>query len=491
MVVAVESPSAHSVEEGTEASVVVTPQPRLSVYSLPESHSLSSPSPPVRRKRFQRAAAALAAVVFFLSSFALLLTCRKLSSKLTEPGLAHRRLAEGFEKEITSDEELDAILNQCLELEAEHGEPHPDPDSDSAEPAAKKAKLVALLEEAAVIFELLGPETTPADGGLSTSSSWTHATEPEGLSSTHPSRTQSASETTLAHFNPSLHAGPTEDVSLPGLDVDPNLDPEGYLEQIPLLTEEEGEEERETDEGLTVLHAEGEQEQQPATSSGTQQLGFEDHPFFRLPQVLPHAIRRKFEMIEEYRLGYSGSSCFLMLQKMHELFLKPVLDPDDVEELLCASESLARYAHTHVHRDRLVRVKPVRVIRQLGLHFIILDSLVCARQLLGSYMIPEEWWDPLMSSFSTDYALQLYSRAKPITKFNYDLITRLRAAVELLKTGVRPEAEEIVNLKKMLFCSPYSAARFKETHWDLWRQDAEMYEKTHGDSSGSSGDGES
>ncbi|KAL8440885.1 hypothetical protein Emag_007642 [Eimeria magna] len=497
---AIKPPSAPSIEEGTKAPVAVALRPRSSAYAAAELPAPSFRSPPVRNKRFRRAALATAA--FFLSGVALLFICKRLSSNLTKPGLPHRRLAEGFEKEGESDDELDIILNQCLELEAEHGDFHP--DTDFTEPDAKKAKLVAFLEEAASSYTSAGQQAPISEVGLITMPSWTH--ELEWPDPTHPSELQSAGEV-LTHWTSSADSASLADsaapegVSLPGLDIDPVLDPEAFLEQIPPLTQERGQKGREPL-GPTVLRGGAHQQQRsllgaltqgirPTRSSGTQQLGPEEHPFFRLPKILPRAIRRKFRLTEVYRGGFSGTSCFQMLQKMRELFLKPVLGPEDVEELLRASESLVLYTRGHVVRERLTRLTPIRIIRQLGLHFMILDSLVCARQLLGPDMVPEQWWDALAGVFSTDYVVQPYEKAKEATKHNYSLIAGLRAAVELLKTGVRPSAAEIVKLKKMLFCSPYSAARFKDSQWNCWRQDAEMYARTHEDIFESSDDEES
>ncbi|KAL8440884.1 hypothetical protein Emag_007641 [Eimeria magna] len=293
----VPSPSVPWVEEGTKLPFSDKVQAGSSGFAVVESPEPSFRSRLVRSKRTQRAA--LAAAAFILSGVALLFICKRLSNNSTVAGLPHRRLAGNYDREGTSDEELDAILDQCLELEAEHGEPLS--KTDSAEPAAKKAKLVAFLEEAASSHKFAELDSTLIEGGSPISRSWRQAQELEWPNVVNASGLQSAGEV-LTQWTPSANPAGPEDVSLPGLDIDPDLNPEAFLEQIPHL-EEEGEGEGREPVGPSVLHG-GEDQEKPSisrtltellsstSSLGPRRLGLDRHPFYRLPDILPGAILR-------------------------------------------------------------------------------------------------------------------------------------------------------------------------------------------------------
>ncbi|KAL8443902.1 hypothetical protein Emed_006497 [Eimeria media] len=425
----------------------------------------------LRSKRIQRTALAAAALI--LSGFALLFICKRFSSNLTEAGLAHRRLAGSADQEGASDEELDEILNQCLELEAEHGEPPPDPDWE--EPAAKKAKLVAILKEAAASHESAGLDPTVAAGWSHISPSWTQAAPSSGLP---------RAEELLAH----------EGVSLPGFDINPDLNPDAFLEQIPLLEEEQREEGGEKGES-SVLPGDKDQEQPttsivvidlvtPTPSPNPQQSALERHPFYRLPDIEPGAIRRPFAEIPLYNETFLGGSFFRMVKRMRELYLLPVLGPDEVEELMCAAESLMCYLRNHKSAGATSVLSPSHAIRYLGQYFMMLDSLLCARQLFGPQMVSDERWQALTESIDTDFTFPEPNKyATPRALHNYALVSHLIPAMDLMKAGVRPTAQEIVTVKRMLLCSEFLDIHFKEPRWDPWRQDDAQFVQTYEDSS--------
>ncbi|KAL8450650.1 hypothetical protein Emed_002401 [Eimeria media] len=452
--------------------------------STNEVTDLSAPSPfraasSLRSKKIQRAALAAAALI--LSGFALLFICKRFSSNLTEAGLAHRKLAGNDDQEGASDEELDEILNQCLEFEAEHGEPPSDPDWE--EPAKKKAKLVALLEEAAASHESEGLDSTIPAPGSHISPSWTQAAPSSGL--------QSADEV-------STHEG----FSLPGLDINPDLNPDGFLEQIPPLEEEQGEEGGEKGEP-SVLPGDKDQEQPstsivvidlvtPTPSPNPQQSALERHPFYRLPDIQPGAITRQPADVPAYTQNYFGTSYLDMVRDMRELFLLPSLGPKEVEELMSAAESLACYLLNHKSGGAGSVLSPSQGVRYLGQYFMMLDCLVCARQLVGPQMFSDETWQALTGSIDTRiYLLEPIKHVSPREQHNRDLLERLVPAMELMKAGGRPSAEEVVTIKRMLLCSEFLNTHFKDSRWNSWRQDDAQFAQMHQDSSDDSEDDKS
>ncbi|KAL8273391.1 hypothetical protein Esti_002723 [Eimeria stiedai] len=423
--------SAQWSEQGTEVPVNVTVQPYSPPHAVIELPAPSFSSPPVRSKRFK--GTALAAVAFILSGVALLFMCKRLSRNLVGVGLAHRRLAKSDEKDGPPDDELNAILNECLALEAEHGEPPS--ETEEVEPAAKKAKLVALLEEAASSYESKGQQGASHQGGSPqppTSADelqWLGAARPSGLG------LQSAGEIWL-DARSSADFGAFESTSSLGLGIEPNLDPEAFLEQIPSLIEEGGWKDVERV-GTAVSHGGGDGEV-PSTSSallgavrstlsqGDQQLGPEGHPFFRLPVVLPGAVRRELRRIEVYPQPFSGHSPFAMLLKIRELLLQPTLRPAEVEELTRAAEALVCFALNHPSGKVNTPTSPCHAVRHLGMNFLVLDCLVCIRQLLGPRVIPDQWWSDITGSVFTSFEFKRPSVFAAAQKHhNYRLLTRL------------------------------------------------------------------
>ncbi|KAL8429753.1 hypothetical protein ACSSS7_006369 [Eimeria intestinalis] len=494
----VTSPSARWVEQGAKLPRTVEVQAGSSAYAVATSPTPPFPSSPKRNKKFQ--GGALAAAAFVLSGVALLFVCRRLFINLTDAGLAHRRLAEGVDHEGTSDEELGSILSECLDLEAEHGEFTP--DGDWPEPAAKKAKLAAFLEEAAASFETAWTHERAPEKHSSKPPGWAYTGEFAWPSATHPGGNPSAGEV-MSLGTPSPESGARGGVSVPGLDINPNLDPEAFLEHIPLLTEDDEEEGTEPM-GPTVFVG-GEDQEKPSTSGalsgelpstravGTRQLGPEGHPFFRLPRILPGSVRREFRSIRDYARSSSPRSYSHLLLQMHDLFLKPALGPDEVEELMCAAELLLCFVYYHPSNGLQPPFSPAHIVRYLGPRLFILDYLFCARQLVGMQTISDEGWQAITLDIQSDFPKiqQPHASASARTHYNYDLAKRLAAAVSLLKSGVRPGAEELVDLKRMLLCSPNADPRYKAPRWDPWRADDAQYAQAHEKPSDNSEDGTS
>ncbi|KAL8450648.1 hypothetical protein Emed_002399 [Eimeria media] len=426
--------------------------------------------PKLSGKRIQRVALAAAALI--LSGFALLFICKRFSSNLTEAGLAHRRLAGSDDQEGASDEELDEILNQCLEFEAEHGEPPPDPDWE--EPAKKKAKLVALLEEAAASHVSAGLDPTVAAG-------WSHIL---------PSGTQAAPSSGLHSTDEALTH---EVVSLPGFDINPDLNPDAFLEQIPPLEEESKEEG--TVPGESSVLPENEDQEQPSTScvlagqpsstrsSSLQQSALERHPFYRLPDIEPSAMRQ-LGLVKIYCRGFNGASFFKMVLRMRELFLLPNLGTEEAQELRGAAEALVWYLRNHPSKGAGSVTSSAQAVRYLGQYFMMLDCLLSARQLFGPEMISDESWQALTETIDTDLSFpEPFALAGPRKCHNYALVSRLVPAMKLMKTGVRPSAKDVVFIKRMLLCSKYLDIHFRQPRWDPWRQDDAQFTQTHEDSS--------
>ncbi|CDJ27730.1 uncharacterized protein EMH_0034280 [Eimeria mitis] len=135
-----------------------------------------------------------------------------------------------------------------------------------------------------------------------------------------------------------------------------------------------------------------------------------------------------------------------------------------VQELAIASAARAR-ATKRMNR-------PLHCVMTIGRHFLVLDAIVSALHVLGVSPPSCTWWEAFVECFDTDYRYTAAGRrVKESGKVNIDLANRLLAAITIFKTGNRPDLEEIIHLKWILFFSVHSPWRFRAPAWDTWRRD--------------------
>ncbi|KAL8439024.1 hypothetical protein Efla_002433 [Eimeria flavescens] len=213
------------------------------------------------------------------------------------------------------------------------------------------------------------------------------------------------------------------------------------------------------------------------------------HPFVRLPVVPRDAMRRNFDLSAS-RYCQHRCQTTAMLAKIRELLAQPALSSPEVDDLMSATEALVRYVIRRVGQ-RATDVHPSKVVRQLGYFFIVLDSVVCVKQILGDRMNVEKWWGQFAESFPTDFQRWRGNIFRsPEVKHAGKLMNRLLGVMEIYKRGDRPQPKEVLSLKKMLFCSKYTPAAFKESRWDSWRDADKSFRAAQGESSDDSTDDE-
>ncbi|KAL8439031.1 hypothetical protein Efla_002440 [Eimeria flavescens] len=427
--------------------------------------------------------AAVLVVVYILVALVVTIMCRKTLYTLTKAGSSQRGLAGTGGAKESDDEELDNILRECVEMELESGRlPFilGTQETNNLEPAAKKARLIDVIRSTVSSFEAAGHPPSIASGWRSSKPIVAHS-----------NLLQSELSYIVGHHIDAVPWTPSEDTDTSGsisTKTDgrsmerPAFSQESWLDKVPALAADGGGAEVDTKEpnaqedpyedegGSTVPCALSNLQNIRALRSSETYL--KDHPFVRLPKIVPGAIQRDFrtELPPSKAMPWKSASGLLLV--FRELFAKPVLGTKDAEELMCASETLVRYACTRLGGIALARaVLNVRV-RQLGLSFLILDAIVCARQLLGEHMRVEQWWSDFTLHFFTDYR----PAGQPLTSrqmswHNYRLEMALRQAIKLLKTGVRPKNSDIIYLKRKLLASQHVLSYFELPKWNAWRED--------------------
>ncbi|KAL8441331.1 hypothetical protein Emag_007268 [Eimeria magna] len=352
--------------------------------------------------------ATLAIAAFFLVAVVYTAFCRRTRRTLSGAGSRHRRLAEGGEDEGVYDEELQAILEGCVDYEEERGILPSivlSADTTLSSPAEKKAKLVALAHETVSSFLASLPTheknlSSSFATGADIMPSLAYVDLP--LASSEPLQPLSAEFVDL-HL-PSLQGDTLEHALFEDSGISPPeaaLEADAWLNQIPFLIKPE-------EDDLVIVEeskAEGspETDVQPSTlASASADLlpaspalkRASHHRYVRLPKVQPGAIKRAL-MLQAARSGprfLSRSSSFDMLATMRALFVKFELDAADVEELCQAVEKMISYVHKRISPDVGLR-RFGELVSRFGRYFLILDSVVRACEILGPAALAEYWWN--------------------------------------------------------------------------------------------------
>ncbi|KAL8272813.1 hypothetical protein Esti_003252 [Eimeria stiedai] len=447
------------------------------------------------RRQFKRtrpsSGTVFAVVTLILMSLLVAALCKKVSNRLTEAGLTRRRLGDSGEETKSADEELQQILEQCIYFEEKAGHLQqffmpsvPDP----LESARIQAESIEQMQALASTFQPHSSSTTLTSSQQFTT--WDVAREEvshmrsqssgllAGQDASNPMRPSAGTASTI------VSSGAND-----WLDQIPSLlfsvDANDWLDQIPLLVPDS----TVSEEAVGSLDTLAANTIKPSTSAGAGTDAVKTtpsdvytrlclHPFVRLPFVPQSAVRREFNLVSPTTPHLKGSPA-KMLKVMRDLFAKSVLNERDVDSLMCTVEMLVRYATVHL-QTRTWRGDPAIIARQAGVSFLILDSVVCAFQVLGPTMKARKWWNSFAEGFCTEQRFPKLARGhRPTLTHNQKLARRLLAAIAIYKTGARPDLMEVITLKRMLLCSPLSPPYFKGSPWDVWRRDDDAFTASH------------
>ncbi|CDJ34784.1 LOW QUALITY PROTEIN: uncharacterized protein EMH_0022170 [Eimeria mitis] len=194
------------------------------------------------------------------------------------------------------------------------------------------------------------------------------------------------------------------------------------------------------------------------------------HPFVRAPMLMPDVRIEDVEDRIPESLISKDSSVFL-LKAVRSLCLKPALDLREANELVRAAISLARRALASMTTP-VDKVKPSVAAEALGRRFLVFDAFHRVLKLTGD--IKDDLrglWQALVTKVPTTYARPLRGIYNEDHVFYHTLSRQLSAALELYKNGSSPSEDEILDLKRKLFCTDFSPRGFLRQSWDVWRLD--------------------
>ncbi|CDJ68434.1 hypothetical protein, conserved [Eimeria necatrix] len=463
-----------------EATLLLPPysgRPTRNCRGLPDNHRLRPQSWDLSRKML----VSLAAAISVFSVFFLWAICKASHSKEQQSGALRRRLAASKRK--ADEEELSLIADQCAALEAEMGVVRPLPETLSdMHPRRKIAKLASMLREAAAAHEQVAAMAVSLEEASSTTPSpettvMALAKNAAGSQSTYRFEDGGDLPSQIDPLMSSAEADASEEYLAA-------LEPFGWVRISPSTSSEL--EDQESDTSPSSL-ADEQQDGEPSTSASvTQQYpearavgawDIADHPFARVPVLEPNVRLREIRTEGFFSRLWTNVSVWNHFLIIRSLFAKATLNQEDVNILMRTLEKLIDDVWIQF-LNKARRTQPALAAAALGQAFLAFDYIVSAIQLFGDAMQLPLWWEKFISVFPTDYSVDcLSSNHRERVVFNTYISKRLLDVLNIYKTGTRPNVEEVVELKRLLFCFPHSPKPFRDSHYDPWREDDKNFMK--------------
>ncbi|KAL8437683.1 hypothetical protein ACSSS7_000760 [Eimeria intestinalis] len=436
------------------------------------------------RKNAASSVAALFLIAVIFTAF-----CKRLGSRVRGVGLAHRRLAEGGDEE-EQDDELQAILESCLDYEQEAsqlpGATLP-PATGTPSLATSQAGLIA------------SPHGTEPAGPLWPSSAphWSVPLPPPPH--VNPPAESPQPFPLLSGESVGFQSPPAEGASSAGFSFEdsvlggpyPQLDPEAWLDQIPGLGPGAWLDQSPDIIGSVIeaplawsdAHESPKGDAQPSTSAATeeglsgaaaQDSKHASHPYVRLPPLGPGKLRRRISVrgLRTGPLDVNANSTYGMLSAMRTLLAMREICPVAAEGLLQVVELIVCYARNRI--DPGVTARPLtELVNRLGIYFLLFDAILAAYEILGPALEINTWWQDFASRFTIEYPeYDDYTPPrgqKRIALRNFLLVRRLQKALRQFKERKRPSNEEIIEIKRQLFFN--KRYTFGHSRWNPWRDD--------------------
>ncbi|CDJ34566.1 uncharacterized protein EMH_0091080 [Eimeria mitis] len=186
------------------------------------------------------------------------------------------------------------------------------------------------------------------------------------------------------------------------------------------------------------------------------------------------------KLMRKFNPRIAGCECWAtakptaLLCSAHDHLAKPSLTPEELEKLTYDAERLSAFLAYDIPPEEDT---PLLIVAEyLGLRFLIMDVIVATLQLLGE-PASGTWWERATGNIRLEFPCQremiLHLRVK--THYDKTLCRHLTAALRVLVSGRRPSEEDLLKIKRMLFCSHHSPRRFRGILFEKWRRDEEEF----------------
>ncbi|KAL8440516.1 hypothetical protein Efla_007737 [Eimeria flavescens] len=149
-----------------------------------------------------------------------------------------------------------------------------------------------------------------------------------------------------------------------------------------------------------------------------------------------------------------------------------------LEAVALIMEVRATLQYLTSHETHPLRGKrPTEVVRALSARFMCLDAVLSVIQVVGPPMNPQEWFPDFVAAIPTEYTPPRAKR-NAVSWGNVRLAVRLSEALALLKQGIRPPAEVMINLKRDILHVETGATNLRGPAWDTWRSDDQNHQSS-------------
>ncbi|CDJ67354.1 hypothetical protein, conserved [Eimeria necatrix] len=200
------------------------------------------------------------------------------------------------------------------------------------------------------------------------------------------------------------------------------------------------------------------------------------HPFIRLPALGPKV---KPGQLVGHMKGclFRDQPIVNRLKIVRSLLSLPVLHAPDANFLIFTTAELALRALTTM-RSSAAMLRPSMAVRALGRRFLVFNTVHSVLAIVGKNPQLEGLWGKIIRLVPTMYTREPPEILRGKNKFLYLLAKQLEEALQLYKEGSGPSEEQIIDIKRKLFCSDYSPGCFRSSPWDPWREDDAQYKES-------------
>ncbi|CDJ53632.1 hypothetical protein EBH_0007990 [Eimeria brunetti] len=190
-----------------------------------------------------------------------------------------------------------------------------------------------------------------------------------------------------------------------------------------------------------------------------------EHPSYRLPRAVDSQHLAPFD--------YQKALCHtplktlsVVLGPIRELLIKPQLHHDELQSLMDLGGLLVRNVFT-LGKFLKEAYMPYQLTEPLARRFVIADTLWCICEVIGPPMMKAYWWDHVMTRL---FDIPAFEEGVDLNPDHF--VSRLISALKVYVTGGRPGPEQVIELKREIFCSQRSPYLFRSSAFDGWRHDA-------------------
>lgn len=208
-------------------------------------------------------------------------------------------------------------------------------------------------------------------------------------------------------------------------------------------------------------------------------MQIESHSFYRIPRAPPNVQTSLFNAAQAFVDTHRPADLSKKLGTLRELFAKQTLCADDLKILMSVAYTLLHHASRWSAYD-FEGTAPFRAVEKAARRFLVADGVWCICAVMGAAMNPAQWWDQFIAHVAIPESAAHCILAKDQPNWR-PMIGRFRRAIEQYRRRRRPEAAEIVDLKRAIFCNPRFHYSFRNGMWDSWRQDDEDFKRGSGD----------